>query len=109
MRRRSPGLAAAVLAVSAVVSAAPAHADDASYLQKLNSSGVHIPMSDNVRLTTGHYICGQLRVYTPGYDVRRILANTFFLSPEAAQVQLDAAQSELCPETRGNPVPDLPA
>lgn len=89
--------------------AAPAHADDASYLQKLNASGVDIPVPDNVRLTTGHYICGQLRVYTPGYDVRRVLTNTFLFSPEAAQAELDAAQSELCPDTRGNPVPDLPA
>lgn len=108
MIRRSVALLAAVLAVSAVA-AAPAHADDASYLQRLNASGVHIPVPDNVRLTTGYYICGQLRVYTPGYDVRRVLANTFRLSPEAAQVALDAAQSELCPETRSNPVPDLPA
>jgi hypothetical protein len=105
MTRRSLTLAG-VFAVS-VAMAAPAHADDASYLQMLNESGVSIPVPDNVRLSTGHYICGQLRVYTPGYDVRRALTNTFNFSPEAAQAELDAAQSELCPETRSNPVPNL--
>jgi hypothetical protein len=89
--------------------AGPAHADDASYLAKLNASGVSIPAPDNVRVTTGHYICGQLRVFTPGYDVRRSLVNTFYYSPEAAQAQLDAAQTELCPETLRNPVPNLPS
>jgi hypothetical protein len=48
-------------------------------------------------------------VYTPGYDVRRALTATFNFSPEAAEAELDAAQSELCPETRSNPVPELPA
>lgn len=106
MIRRSVVLFAAVFAVC-TVAAGPAHADDASYLQRLNASGVHIPVPDDIRLTTGHYICGQLRVYTPGYDVRRVLTNTFRLSPEVAEVELEAAQSELCPETRSNPVPNL--
>jgi hypothetical protein len=107
MMRRSLTLSAA-LALS-VLMAVPAHADDASYLAKLNESGVPIPLPDKVRLSTGHYICGQLRVYTPGYDIRRLLTNTFYLDPEVADVELDAAQSELCPETLGNPVPNLPA
>ncbi|HEU4360290.1 MAG TPA: DUF732 domain-containing protein [Mycobacterium sp.] len=106
MKRRSLALGAAVFAAFAVATA-PAHADDASYLQMLNDSGVNIPVSDNVRLTTGHYICGELRVYTPGYDVRRGLTNTFHFSPDVADVELEAAQSELCPDTRGNPVPNL--
>jgi hypothetical protein len=29
----------------------------------------------------------------------RQLTNTFYYSPEAADVQIQAAQSELCPET----------
>lgn len=106
MKRQSLAWCAAVSAAFAVA-AAPAHADDASYLQKLNDSGVDIPLSDNVRLTTGHYICGELRVYTPGYDVRRGLTNTFHFSPEVAETELEAAQSELCPDTRSNPVPNL--
>ena len=108
MRRLPPALFA-VAVVAPVLWAVPARADDASYLQKLRTSGAQIPTPDDVRLTTGRYICGQLRVYTPGYDVRRVLANTFFLDPEAAQAHLEAAQSELCPDTLGHPVPDLPA
>jgi hypothetical protein len=107
MTRRSLTVAAVVAVPIAM--AAPAHADDASYLQKLNASGVSIPVPENVRLSTGRYICAQLRVYTPGYDVRRALINTFYFSPEAAQAELDAAQSELCPETAVNPVPSLPS
>ncbi|MGH3564021.1 MAG: DUF732 domain-containing protein [Mycobacterium sp.] len=104
MTRRSLTLSAA-LTLSIALSV-PAHADDASYLQKLNASGVPIPVSDDVRLSTGHYICGQIRVHTPGYDIRRLLADTFLFSPEAAQAELDAAQSELCPDTLGFWLPE---
>lgn len=94
--------------MAGVFIAAPAAvADDASYLAKLNASGVPIPVPDDVRLDSGRYICGQLRMYghtgtwRPGSppEVVRQLVNTFFYSQEAAHVQIDAAQTELCPDT----------
>lgn len=102
-------IAAPLLAVATVLAAAPAaHADDASYLARVNAAGVAIPVADHVKVTSGHYICAQLRMYghtgtyrsgiSPG-DVVRQLTNTFHYSPEAADVQIAAAQSEICPET----------
>lgn len=69
---------------------------------------VAIPVADHVKATSGHYICAQLRMYghtgnyrssiSPG-DLVRQLTNTFYYSPEAADVQIQAAQAEICPET----------
>ncbi|CAJ1494237.1 DUF732 domain-containing protein [[Mycobacterium] kokjensenii] len=100
---------AAVLLAAAALAAAPtASADDASYLARVNASGVAIPVADHVKVTSGHYICAQLRMYghtgtyragvSPG-DLVRQLTNTFYYSPAAADVQIAAAQAELCPET----------
>ncbi|MEB3031908.1 DUF732 domain-containing protein [[Mycobacterium] nativiensis] len=102
-------VAAPLLAVATVLAGAPlAHADDASYLARVNAAPVAIPVADQVKVTSGHYICAQLRMYghtgtyragiSPG-DLVRQLTNTFYYSPEAADVQIAAAQSELCPET----------
>ncbi|NDJ88269.1 DUF732 domain-containing protein [Mycolicibacter kumamotonensis] len=101
-------IAAPLLAAAALAAAPAAHADDASYLAKVNASPVPIPIADHVKVTSGHYICAQLRMYghtgtyragiSPG-DLVRQLTNTFYYSPEAADVQITAAQSELCPET----------
>ncbi|HEU0189807.1 MAG TPA: DUF732 domain-containing protein [Mycobacterium sp.] len=97
-------IAAATMATMAAMAttplfAAPASADDASYLAKLNQSGVPIPVSNQVRLSTGHYLCGRLGISAPKKDLVRELTHTFFYDPAAAQVQIDAAQSELCPQT----------
>ena len=101
-------IAAPLLAVAALTVAPAAHADDASYLAKVNAAPVAIPVADRVKVTSGHYICAQLRMYghtgtyrsgiSPG-DLVRQLTNTFYYSPEAADVQIAAAQSEICPET----------
>lgn len=98
---------AVLFAVPTFAAAPVAHADDASYLARLNASGVPIPGPDDVRLNTGRYVCGQLRMYTwtgtlrPGSnpEVVRQLTNVFLYSPAAAQTQIDAAQAELCPDT----------
>jgi hypothetical protein len=108
MTRLALILSAAFFAGS-VAMAGPARADDASYLAKLNASGVPIPVSDEVRLSSGHFLCGELRVATPGYSPVQMLTNTFFFSREAAEAELDAAQTELCPDTQKRPVPNLPA
>lgn len=101
---------AALLAAAALAAAPAAHADDASYLARVNASPVAIPVTDHVKVTSGHYICSQLRMYghtgtyragtSPG-DLVRQLTNTFYFSPEAADVEIEAAQSEICPETLG--------
>ena len=101
-------IAAPLLAAAALTVAPAAHADDAGYLARVNSSGVAIPITDQVKVSSGHYICAQLRMYghtgtyrsgiSPG-DLVRTLTNTFYYSPEAADVQIAAAQAEICPET----------
>lgn len=103
-------VAAPLIALAALVAAPAAHADDASYLAKVNGAPVAIPVADHIKVTSGHYICAQLRMYghtgtyragiSPG-DLVRQLTNTFYYSPEAADVQIAAAQSEICPETLG--------
>ncbi len=101
-------IAAPVLAVAALAIAPQAHADDASYLARVNTAPVAIPVADHVKVTSGHYVCALLRMYgqTGTYrsglsagDLVRQLTNTFYYSPEAADVQIQAAQAELCPET----------
>lgn len=101
--------AAVAITVAVVAAPAPARADDSSYLAKLNASGVDIPVPDNVRLSSGRYACAELRMYhhtgtfrgpSPAELVRQ-LTNTFYYSPEAADVQIQAAQTELCPDTLG--------
>ncbi len=96
------------LAAGALAVAPAAHADDAGYLARLNASGVPIPVPDSVRLSSGRYVCAQLRMYnhtgtyragTSNGDLIRQLTNTFYFSPEAAQTEIDAAQAELCPDT----------
>lgn len=89
----------ASLFMAGSLTATPAvHADDAGYLARLNASGVPIPVPDNVRLTSGRYICGELRNRASDAEVVRQMTNTFFYSPAAAQVQIDAARAELCPD-----------
>lgn len=99
---------AAALVVAAAATAPTAHADDGSYLAQLNASRVAIPVTDHIKVTSGHYICAQLRMYghtgtyrsgiSPG-DLVRQLTNTFYFSPEAADAEIQAAQDQLCPET----------
>ncbi|KAA1429647.1 DUF732 domain-containing protein [Mycolicibacter arupensis] len=101
-------IAAPLLAAVALLAAPVARADDASYLARVNAAPVPIPVADHVKVTSGHYICAELRMYghtgtyragiSPG-DLVRQLTNTFHYSPEAADVQIQAAQAELCPET----------
>lgn len=102
------GIALPLLLVATLVGAPAAHADDSSYLARVNAAPVAIPVADRIKVDSGHYICAQFRMYnhTGTYrsgisrgDVIRQLTNTFHFSPEAAEVQIDAAQAELCPET----------
>ena len=84
--------------LAALCTAPVAHADDAGYLARVNASGVPIPVADNVKLNSGRYICGELRYRASDAEVVRQMTNVFFYSPAAAQVQIDAARAELCPD-----------
>lgn len=106
MTTRITAVLAALFAVPTFAAAPAVHADDASYLARLDASGVPIPVPDNVKLASGRYVCGQMRMRGISAPIQpqelvRQLTNVFLYSPEAAQVQIDAAQSELCPETLG--------
>ncbi|MGV0625963.1 DUF732 domain-containing protein [Mycolicibacter minnesotensis] len=101
-------ITASLLAAAALAAAPAARADDAGYLARVNAAPVAIPVADDVKVTSGHYVCAQLRMYghtgtyrsgiSPG-DLVRQLTSTFHYSPEAAEVQIQAAQAEICPET----------
>lgn len=104
---------AALLALGTVpllITAPAAHADDAGYLARLHQSPVPASIPDHVRLTSGRYVCAELRMYghtgtyragTSQGDLIRQLTETFHYGPDAAQAEIDAAQAELCPETLG--------
>ncbi|MBS9532355.1 DUF732 domain-containing protein [Mycobacterium sp. M1] len=107
MRMISTG-AGIAMAIASLTVLPAAHADDASYLAKVDQSGVAVPVTDTVKLSSGRYVCALLRMYgqtgtyrsgTSSGDLVRQLTNTFYYSPEAADVQIDAAQTELCPDT----------
>lgn len=87
-------LAASVVLVAVAV-AAPAHADDQSYIRFLNDHGIGIGVnSPAIQLQAGRMVCDNLRA---GADPR---AGMNFLDrglvPDAA---VDTAQHELCPDT----------
>lgn len=93
----------------ALLSAAPAQADDASYLAALDTAGVFRSGPPNARLSAGHRFCNQLR---SGASPEQVVAAyppwPSFGGPSMVddlRVNLrpvvDIAQHELCPETLG--------
>jgi hypothetical protein len=85
-------------------SAAPAHADQDGYLKMLADDG--FPMThDNVAsvLQLGYAVCGTLYTFDSSEQraVSRILADKPDTSPQAAQMVVAAAHSQLCPDARG--------
>ena len=87
-----PGFAA----LSGLALAAPAQADDQSFLQTLRDQGQYMPpWLDKARIGGGYNVCGQLHAGVPRAD----------LVPQIISVDgnvfIDAAQHELCPDTLG--------
>jgi hypothetical protein len=74
--------------------AAPAGADDGSYLAKLRAEGVVVPLPAGALVHSGYMVCDYLhRGLRPEQETSR-----YFPSVEMPQV-LIAAQTELCPDT----------
>jgi Protein of unknown function (DUF732) len=87
-------VAAAAALAGAVFSAAPAHADDASYMADLRAHGAPIfPGMDSNWISQGHRLCNELRTGVSRADV----------AAEVTQwdpVQfMDIPQRDLCPDT----------
>lgn len=74
--------------------AAPARADDNSYLAKLRTEGVVVPLPAGALVHSGHMVCDYLhRGLRPEDEPSR-----YFPATGMPQV-IGAAQSELCPDT----------
>lgn len=85
---------AAAAGVAWLPLAAPAQADDKSYLAKLRAEGVVVPLPTGALVHSGHMVCSYLhRGLRPEDETSR-----YFPSVGMPQV-LAAAQTELCPDT----------
>ena len=102
-------VALAAVSGAMVLTAAPAHADDKSYLAYLDSHGFkyqnHAGLSSpDGAIRFGQIICQNLRRGRPAWDR---------FDPKIANgigpVMVDAAQHEMCPETLGRPTQPVPA
>lgn len=92
--------AAAAAGIAWLPLAAPARADDGSYLTKLRSEGVVVPLPAGALIHSGHMVCDYLhRGLRPEEETSR-----YFPSVGMPQV-LVAAQTELCPDTLGRALP----
>lgn len=86
-----------VLVAAALMIAAPAHADDQSYLDVLHSNG-WVPQSppevmQDRQLRGGHMVCVELRGGMTKQDITQGDGDFGLL--------VEAAQHELCPDTLG--------
>ena len=98
-------MAAASVAVAAICSAAPAHADQDGYLKMLADDG--FPMTyDNAAsmLQLGYAVCATLHTsdLSEQQAVSRILRDKPDASPQKAQLVVAAAHSQLCPDVSGS-------
>jgi len=86
-------IATVVAAFSALALAAPAQADEQSYLDYLRdhhyATGNFWLWNPQTQIDTGYKYCGMIRSGTP--------ASSFRLDP----LMVEAAQHELCPDTLG--------
>ncbi|OHU97055.1 DUF732 domain-containing protein [Mycobacterium talmoniae] len=91
------GIGAAAF-VAAITLAAPAHADDASYLDYLRSHGQNImgygPV-ENDWVTAGHFACARLR---DGETPEQAANHPQHAFQDNGPLVVDAARHELCPD-----------
>lgn len=87
---------AAALAIASLPLAAPARADDDSYLAKLRAADVVIPLTSGALVQRGHMICTFLH-----RGVRPEDAPSRYWPSVGMPQMMAAAQSELCPDTLG--------
>jgi hypothetical protein len=98
IRAGRAALVAAAAVASVLVGAAPARADNDSYLQYLrdhNFSSIMVDLNSNpsVQLSTGYETCDQLR-----HGIEPTILSTRW---GGYPLIVDAAQHELCPDTLG--------
>lgn len=90
------GLAAALLAASVLLPAAPAHADGDSYIRYINEHGIFVPgINDAIRISRGSQVCTSLH---NGMTPQQILDASPIVMFDLRGV-INAAQQELCPDT----------
>ena len=91
------GMGAAAI-FAAITFAAPAHADNPSYLEYLRSHGQDImgygPV-ENDWITAGHFACGRLRA---GETPAQAANHPWHAFEENGPLVVEAAQHELCPD-----------
>lgn len=91
------GMVAAAI-VTAIAVAAPAHADDASYLEYLRSHGqnvsAYVPANTDW-VTAGHFACARLR---DGETPAQAANHSPHPFRENGPLVVEAAQHELCPD-----------
>jgi hypothetical protein len=96
IRAGRAALVAAAVFVALLAGAAPARADDASYMDYLRGHGwgpqYPVEAMPGMMERTGHAICGQLHA---GMHPEDIVAS---MRPNNA-ITVEAAQHELCPDT----------
>lgn len=86
------GAAAAI----ALVGAAPAHADNQSYLDYIKSRGQNmLPIAEGPLVAAGHRACGYLH---KGESPEQVAQHFLDPSLTPGDVVVDAARHELCPD-----------
>ncbi|BCO39285.1 hypothetical protein MINTM001_04240 [Mycobacterium paraintracellulare] len=96
-------LAVGVLAVTAMVTAAPSRADTDSYLNKLHNAGVNLPRGDNEMKEWGWEICALLASGVKPDKVRdQAVYNSgsrpqYGMTVEQANDFVEFAATDLCP------------
>ena len=85
--------------VTPVASAAPAHADQDSYLKVMTDEGFDMTQAD--MLKAGYMVCNMLY---QGYPEQQVvsagLAQQHQASPREMQLFVSTAQAQLCPDAR---------
>lgn len=107
-RRRDPRvlgtvLAAAALALTAMVTAAPAHADSDSYVKKLKEAGISLPRGDNEMKEWGWEVCA---LFAKGVQPDKVRDQAVYnsasrpqygMTVEQADTIVRVAVTDLCP------------
>jgi hypothetical protein len=92
-------IAAASVAMAAICSAIPAHADQDGYLTILTDNGAHITTPQDVTeaVQAGHWVCQQLYAGLSEEQVESILLAGPTATPQKIQLAVTAAHSQSCP------------
>lgn len=87
---------------AAIALAAPARADDQSYLANLSAHGIFTFINPDGLIAAGNAICDDLRrgVSIPD-EIGKFQAMHYQAKPAGAAAMVNAAHDELCPDTPG--------